>query len=297
MPEVEQPTISTPDLSVTTEADASSKGRPLIVGDQQFLTDLPDDVEPFTPDTIDATTAPLNPKDLDKLQPGAYTIYFVGEDQVEPYVPARSIVMRDGPKGLVVDSESFTPTFDGNSAGWTFPIGSEKLLQALGYEFATDESDPYIFGVPTPETLRKAAAEYGVEVEFFDEKEIRSPDYLAVIAKDKYPVSYAYFDHDIGDDHITAFLLGGGLLKDSLSRVAQDALQLDRTEQDRVTAEIDTFTGLYRLAIAVGVDNPVDSTHTGRQRVHEAGQRIGLTETEINKLLQVGVAKAEQFEK
>lgn len=116
-------------------------------------------------------------------------------------------------------------------------------MQALGYEFADDESGLYISGAPTPETLRKAAAEYGVEVVFFDEKEIRSPEYLTAISEDKYPMSYDYYDHDIGDDHITAFLLGGEQLKDNLSRVAQDALELDRTEQDRITAEIDTFQG------------------------------------------------------
>ncbi len=282
--------------NIAPETEASFLGRPLVVDNQQFLTDLPDDVEPFTPDTLDATTDPLNPKDLDKLQPGAYTIYFAGDDQVEPYVPARSIIMRNGPKGLVVDSESFAPTFDGNPAGWVFPTGSEGLLQALGYEFADDESGLYISGAPTPETLRKAAAEYGVEVVFFDEKEIRSPEYLTAISEGKYPVSYDYYDHDIGDDHITAFLLGGKLLKDSLSRVAQDALKLERTEQDRITAEIDTFTGLFRLTIATGVDAPMSSGgKSGRQWTHESGRRLGLTETEIEDMLHAGVTNAEQF--
>ena len=280
----------------TPEKDEQLNMRTLVVNGQQFLTDLPEGVELFGEDTNDATKHPLNPRDLDKLDPGAYTIYFAGEDQLEPYVPARSIVMRHGPKGLVVDSESFTPTFDGDSAGWVFRLGSERLLHALGYEFASDESDSYISGVPTPETLRKAAAEYGVEVEFFDEKEIRSPEYLATVADGKYPVSYAYFDHDIGDDHITAFLLGGGLLKGSLSRVAQDALQLDRVEQDRITAEIDNFTGLYRGAIAEGVDAPMSSDgKTGRQYVHESGKEMGLTESEIEDMLQVGLARSKDF--
>lgn len=293
-PQNNQPTDSS--LRITPpEADTPFSGRPLVVGDQQFITDLPDDVEPFTADATDATTHPLNPRDLDKLDPGAYTIYFAGEDQIEPYVPARSIIMRSGPKGLVVDSECFTPTFD-DETGLDFPVGSEKILQALGYEFADDGSDPYIFGVPTPETLRKAAAEYGVEVEFFDEKEIRSPEYLTAIAGGRYPVSYEYFDHDIGDDHITAFLLGGALLKGNLQHVAQGALRLDRAEQDRITAEIDTFTGLYRGAIAAGLDAPMSSGgKTGREWVYESGARLGFTESEVEELLQVGLTKAEQF--
>ncbi len=283
--------------NLTPEGDTSLDRRPLIIGDQHFLTDLPDGVEPFTADTTDATTNPLNPKDLDKLEPGAYTIYFAGDDQVEPYVPARSIIMRSGPKGLVVDSECFTPTFDDDSAGWTLLAGNESqgLLQSLGYEFASDESGSYISGIPTPETFRKAAAEHGIEVVFFDEKDIRSPEYLAAIAEGKYPVSYDYFDHDIGDDHITAFLLGGAPLRESLQRIAQGALQLDRAEQDRITAEIDSFTGLYRGAINVEVDRDTVGSKKYREWIHESGAKLGLTESEIEEVLASGIAKAEQF--
>ncbi len=301
----EQPTITQNDQPIDSslgiaapEADTPFSGRPLMVGQQQFLTDLPDGVEPFTADTTDATKHPLNPRNLDKLQPGEYTIYFAGDDQVEPYVPARSIVMRHGPKGLVVDSESFTPTFDGDSAGWTLLAGNESkgLLQSLGYEFASDESGLYISGVPTPETFRTAAAEHGIEVVFFEEKDIRSPEYLATIAGGKYPVSYDYFDHDIGDDHITAFLLGGTPLKESLQRVAKGALQLNRAEQDRVTAEIDNFTALYRGAINLAVDNDITGSKKYHEWVHQSGTRLGLTEAEIEEMLRVGAINAKQFE-
>ena len=38
--------------NITPEAEAPFKGRPLVVDNQHFLTDLPDDVEPFTSDAV-----------------------------------------------------------------------------------------------------------------------------------------------------------------------------------------------------------------------------------------------------
>jgi len=277
------------------EKDTTLDSRTLTVNGQQFLTDLPEGVEPFSEHAVDVTTSPLNPKDLDKLEVRAYEIYFAGDDQVEQYVPARSIIMRNGPKGLVVDSECFTPTFDAGSDGWTFIAGSEGLLHALGYELDGDESGSRISGIPTPGTLRSAAAEQGVEVEFFEEKEIRSPEYLETIGVGKYPVSYAYFDHDIGDDHITAFLLGGVPLKDSLRHVAQNAMKASREIQDQITAKIDYFTGLYRGAISLGPDVINGGGKTSRQWLHETGKEIGLTESEIDDMLQVGLTRAKEF--
>lgn len=280
----------------TPEVDVPLHGRELLVNGQRYLTDLPEGVEPFGVDAHDATTDNLNPKDLDKLLPKAYTIYFADKDQSEPYVVARSVIMRQGSKGMVVDSECFTPTFGKEDAErWTFLEGSEGLLLALGYELTSDESGSYISGIPTPETLRAAAAEQGVEVEFFEEKEIRSPEYLATIAEGKYPVSYAYFDHDIGDDHITAFVLGGVPMKAGLQRVAQRALGLDRAQQDKLTANIDAFTNLYRGVISAGVDINMTQGKTGREWVHESGKQIGLTETEVEDMLQTGIAKAQEL--
>lgn len=276
------------------ELDNPLAGRELIVNGQRYITDLPEGVELFGAETTDITTEPLNPKDLDRLLPKAYTIYFADKDQQEDYVVARSVILRQSSNGMVVDAECFAPTFGEDTSPWTFLGDSEGLLLALGYELSEDESGMYISGVPTPETLQSAAAKQGIDIEFFDGKEIHTPEYLGAIARGKYPVAYGYFDHDIGDDHITAFLLGGDSLRNCLQRVAQSALQLDRAEQDKLTADIDAFTNLYRGVISAGVDTNMAAGKTGREWVLEAGKRIGLTEVEIEDMLRAGVEKTNE---
>lgn len=70
------------------------------------------------------------------------------------------------------------------------------------------------------------------------------------------------------------------------------ALNLDRREQDRLTADIDSFTNLYRSVLSAGVDVNMTNNKTGRQWVYESGKRIDLTDAEIEATLQEGITKS-----
>lgn len=274
------------------EEEATHHLRDLVINGQVYETDLPTYVNPFNSDATDITTDMLNPRDLDLLAPGSYTISFAGEDQVKPYVVARSIIISEGPQGLVVDRETFNPAFgDDSQLGWTLLPDGIQIMQSLGYAIGEDELGCYISGIPTPQTFQRAAAKQGIEIEFFDQKEIRSPDYLLAFSQGNYPVSYAYYDHDISDDHITALVLGGEPIMRSLKRIAGEGLNRDREFQDSLTAGIDTYTMVYRAAISTGLNTIMAQDKTAQEWVHQVGQEIGLTVDEINAILAAGRTK------
>lgn len=283
----------------TTEETPQGPTHEIELGGQLYVTDLPEDIKVFGPETTDATTNLLNPRDLDKLGVGNWTFKFAGADQEAPHVVARSVITREGPKGLVIDSDSLFPSYEDGIDHWTYEGGGAEILRTLGYELSPDASGKEVVtGVPTPETLRKAAAEQGIDVEFFDEGEqIQGPKYLDAFARGKYPVSYMYYDHDISDDHFTALVLGGDSMKAGLRRVAQEALEQDEDTQHITASGIDAFTSYYKWAFAYGLDNEVKETGlTAKELVIKAGKPYcGLTEAEVEDMFEAGIAKAKEL--
>ena len=283
----------------TAEATIQGPTHEVELAGQLYATDLPEDIQVFGPETTDVTTNLINPRDLDKLGPGNWSYTFAGPDQEAPYVVARSVITREGPKGLVIDSDSLFPSYDEGIDRWTYEGGGAKILRALGYELSLDANGKEVVtGVPTPETLRKAAAEQGIDIEFFDEGEqIQGPKYLDAFARGKYPVSYMYYDHDISDDHFTALVLGGDSMKAGLQRVAQEALKQDEDTQHITASGMDAFTSYYKWAFAYGLDTLVEDTDlTARELVVRGGQQYcGLTEAEVEDMFEVGIAKAKEL--
>lgn len=271
--------------------------RELIIGGELYTTDLPAGVEIFSQDAKSATHDPLNMRDLDKLEPGNYSIWFAGEDQEAPYVVARSVIMRQGPKGLVIDRDCYAPPFDEEGKpvnNWPLGKSTSPVMLALGFEIGTDEHGRRVTSVPTPNTLYAAAAEQGVTIEFFEEEEIRTPEYLGANSRGNQPVSYAFYDHDAGDDHITARVLGGEPMTAGLQRISTEALKQNKDVQDSCTLGIDSFTGVFREALSHGLDTDW-AGWSAKEWVMSEGLLIGLTEPEIEAMLEVGISNADRL--
>jgi hypothetical protein len=178
-------------------------------------------------------------------------------------------------------------------------IEATGLLTQMGFTF--EEST--VVAIPTPRTIVERASSLGVDISLVRQGSIDSNTYLQTFAEGKYPVSVSseeYFAHDIEDDHLTAVILGGEALKESLSRVAARALATNSSEKiANATDQIDIFTSALRVVLG---DTHTVSEHSGldlvafsmRMALHSA-QKLGITKKEFDNILDAVVANGAKF--
>lgn len=276
------------------EFQSSQPVHELLTDAGRFLTNLPPTVDLFCDGIEDITTDAINPRDLDKLAVGDYSIWFADSDQVEPYVLARSINLRNGSQGPVIDTASWAPHQNQTrQIYWTHMSENPVVLKLLGYEFSDNNDDLDISAVPTPQTLKKAAAKMGVNVVFFEEYDIKSPQYLGELSQGNYSVSYANYEHDISEDHLLAFTLCGDALKLGLQAVANKALLLDRPKQNLITKKIDYFTGMLSVLLCGLHSSWAAKLSDDIQILNDVGGEIGLDQNTVDQILLAGGSKAE----
>jgi hypothetical protein len=272
--------------------------RSIELGGEVYETNLPEGVQLLEMQTNrPLRNATLRVMDLDVLTPGTYVIWREEVDKwadtSEPNVVSREVRLWDGGKGKVVDSQAF------QNKRWTVEGQTALLMESLGYEVTKDEYDVAITGVPTPETLKAAAAEQGVEVIFFPEHDyIPGQDYLGAFARGSYPVATGeegMYKHDIEDDHLTAMVLGGDTLKHALQKVAQRALEGGDVQ---MTAQlIDSFTTTLRAVIAPTNDllGAAYGEEEGRSTILAVGGDLNIPSDEVNAIVAAAQQKAQSF--
>lgn len=266
--------------------------RVIEIAGQQVETDLPPNAEdiflPFELPVYDAdgqevlvgsrsniTWRPLIPARLDKLEARTYHAKVVadplGERVDTQLFRERVIEVKDGPRGKVISEaalESFA-IYD--------EVDSPKLLELLGFIF----DDGELRYVPTPETVGKNAQELGVALLFFpDQAIINGKEFLEAHEDGKHPVSTLgaqLYGHDIGDDHLTARIIGGEPLTEALKVSARKGLQSD-SDIDDFAERVDEYTGALNTVVRVGeFDHDEDYlTENGRQMLIDIGEQIGI---------------------
>lgn len=225
---------------------------------------------------------PLLPSAVDAIPVGEYRMESYYSD--DPYYD-RVIIVSEDEEGKYVNGMELGLF---NNIG-----GSQKLMETLGYKLG--HKSGHDTQVPTPNTLQKNARKLGVEIEYFpDQGLIESNDYLRAFAKGKYPVSTGnakYYSHDTQDDHLTAVVLGGELLRDALQGVASEALA-EGMELDEYAMAIDTFTADLRGAVAP-TNN--DKHKFFAQELRFVGRGLGFEDETIDAILETAKAKGREF--
>lgn len=237
----------------------------------------------------------LLPGLLDQLGTGTYNLNPVqdqsDDDEFKPYIPAKEINVFETDNGNVVGRESFSNT------DWFLGSGMKGIMTGLGYVIEDDR----IVGIPTPETLRHAAARMGIDIEFFDAGYISGPDYLQAFSDRKYPVAIGtegFYKHDIEDDHITAMALGGDPLKESLAAVSAEALGSEDEGVISSTArDIDTFTATLRAVISPHKDllGEAYGETQGRRTFLDIAYRIGIDQETATQILATAQQNAHEL--
>lgn len=219
---------------------------------------------------------PLLPSALEELPAGSYTVQKPTSPNVRDF--DRYINVTEDPEGKRINYIA---------DGLHMNLGrNNNLMTKLGYTFERGLNGIEVGSVPLPSLLQRRAAELGVDVQFFpDQKVIDSPSYLDAFAKGAYPVSTAsaeYYTHDTQDDHLTAMVLGGEPLKTALQEAAIEALSSD-TNLDNIAGGFDQFTAYLRGTVSPTYN--MMQLPYGRNTMHVAGERIGLTPEKVDEIL------------
>jgi len=220
-------------------------------------------MEVFSPTSrLHFSTSPLNgleyefvPSELDNIAPGTYTFSAWVERSRSPSGPLelgwheQTITVRPTEHGKVLDASSFGRVIiPGSAKGRT-------LLALAGFEIEHNT----VAAVPTPHTVEAACQQQGLAVRLLPHMgEIGCGDYLQAFADGMYPVATGdeeYYFHDIGNDHMTAMVLGGQQLSDALGVAARQALQDAPECQGMIAGNIDKYTSLLRsICLEAGED-------------------------------------------
>lgn len=267
---------------------------------REVVSDLPNGINPFDDEQASSLrTTSLRPMELAKLPEGEYTVTEVldEEDNFFDELPQkRTLVVFDTEAGKAVAEESFQ--FDFNLVP-----GTSKIMRGLGYEVAEIDGHESIVAVPTPETVKHAAEQLGVSVELYPETGyINAPEYLGTFARGAYPIAggnESNYGHDIGDDHLTAMVLGGEPLRDVLQEVSQEALDSNNPElMKSVTADIDTFTGELRRIVSPGQQASLGEAYSEQKGYYtflDTANKLGLSKDQVDIILTKAIATAEKF--
>jgi len=196
---------------------------------------------------------------------------------------------------IIVSGNEFGQTVDTQADTWDFVRGTERIREALGFKI----KDGAVIGMPTPETVKAAAARQGVFVRLLaDYGTIPPEDYLKSFAAGEYPIATMTeenYRHDIEDDHLTAIVLGGGPLRIGLQEAAVKNL-LPTGDVNGCTDGIDTYTGLLRLVVSPHPQR--DSEHygtLGRQSLIVLGEEIGISADTTNEIIKTAQENALHF--
>lgn len=285
-------------------AEAVSNETTTMVNGREYRTNLPVGLDIFEVsstqlDRLDDAT--FDPTKLDAIPIGQFSVSGTEEQLDEWFKPkpvtvSRPVAVRETDKGKVIDLESF----GAEASRWRIEPGTSELMTALGYVVAKNGGGyDTIAAVPTPETVKKAAAEQGVEIEFFPEHGyIPGSKYLTAFKEGKYPASSGksvQYKHDIEDDHLTAMVLGGEPLKEALSTAATAALETnDDSTINTISQSIDTFTATLRAVIASHSQllGEAYGKESGRQTLEECGEDCGIAPEVTAQILATAQAKA-----
>lgn len=288
-------------------AEAVSDETTTMVNGREYATNLPVGLDVFEAadyglDRLEE--APLAPSKLDTIPVGRFSVSGTEEQADEfltkkPVAVSRMIVARETDKGKVIELESFgSEAYD-----WRLQPDTSELMTALGYVIARNEAGyDTIAAVPTPETVKKAAADHGVQVEFFPEHGyVPGSKYLTAFKEGKYPASSGksvQYKHDIEDDHLTAMVLGGEPLKEALSVAATAALETnDGSTIDTMSQSIDIFTATLRAVISSHSQllGEAYGKESGRRTLKECGEACGIAPEVTAQILATAQAKAHTF--
>ena len=263
--------------------------RPIVIDGREYQTNLPEGVQLIEPKGNSLKSAELIPKDFDALRPGKYIVHGGAEKGTNGEISEeiRRIEVRENESGMTILCD---PPL-GN-----IPVERDalELMQALGFDVSWGVGGRPIAGVPTPETIKAAAALLGVEIQLFPEtNSISGPDYLRAFADGKYPVStksYYYYRHDIGDNHITAMVLGGEPLKQALAEVATRVLAgtHELGNIDGTASAIDAFTAALRAVVSETELSFKEAyrSQSGRSTLIKRGEALGLTAEKTQEILE-----------
>ncbi|MDB5163977.1 MAG: hypothetical protein JWS12_595 [Candidatus Saccharibacteria bacterium] len=269
------------------------------IGGNTYQTNLPKSVHPLE-DTGSRLTQSLRPTELDKLPVGSFEIsgtepdYNDDGDKIERAV-SRNITVKESEHGKVISADSFYRVWLGAQPD------AAALMTALGYEVKSENGNTKILGVPTPDTVKRAAAKLGVDIAFFpDDDYILGRDYLQAYVDEKYPASLkkeSIYEHDITDDHLTAMVLGGAPLKEALRDVSAQALQADQVTVDKCASNIDKFTATLRAVVSIHgelLGEPY-GIEQGRRTLIETGALLGLSTETVGDILAVSQENGRKF--
>ncbi len=228
------------------DVEQSNEERRVEIAGHSYTTNLPEGTYPFYEHGGQGslTEIELSPNRLDELTEGTYIVSEtpadVSQTGTEPYT--RTIIIRQNEHGKAIDTKSFSrPDLLGMDPS------TAQYFSKLGYEF----DDTLVNGkltpsaVPTPETIKTAAKELGVDIEIFEEGLISPTDYLHTLANGKFPVSGAsesYYRHDASDTHLKVMLLGGTEIRSVLAEAASRALSAGGSTVGEATGAIDMYT-------------------------------------------------------
>jgi hypothetical protein len=273
--------------------------RPIEFGDIRYLTDLPQGLDPFqerdegswrngSPGLRDS----LRPSVLDELPVGDSHIYYdwgpeagVGQSgQTE-----RTITVIATNKGKAISYSSI----DSSDRTAHVSRDGEALMAELGYVVGEETGHKRVVAYPTPETVKAAAASFGIVIhEFPALGEIPPALFLQAYADGEYPIStgeHEYYLHDIEDGHLTALILGGEPLKRALKEAAHGALvKGDEESINKCTREIDNLTDFLESTLIDPLS--FQASYLGM------AQRLGISPISAQEILATAQANQRKFQ-
>ncbi len=280
-----------PSVDAAVAAEVPPDLRVIELGRKQYKTNVPEDIELY--DTGDIIFPPrIHIAELDKLTAGDFTltgsIQYQDREGTHTQELIDKLTIYETPQGKAVSEAPL----DGGT-GWIMAQKSAPLMEALGFVVGDKNGHvEEVKAVPTPLSLKAAAAKLGVDVIFFDKVvKINGTDYLKAYADKKYPVSFGYYQHDVEDDHVTGVVLGGEPLKLALSNFATEAL---RQSDDKAISQgallIDVFTALLRNSMVS--DSIAQDSRKGLYRV---GESMEMPREQIDGILTEAESRAKLF--
>lgn len=287
----------------TVESQTEKINREIMIGDKVYETDLPEGIDPIgSPDAqgleaeVFLQRAMLIPQALDKIPEGEFVIKDRGSNS------ERKIIATATPDGMSINIDAFY------GASINLHTGDAHILMGkLGYAIKHVVIDGFdygyrIVGVPTPETIKKAAAKLGVKIKLLtgrrgevEKGKLEYSDYLQAFAEGQYPVSVGeigYYGHDIQDDHLSSMVLGGDPLKKALREAASSALKSrDEGKMKSATANIDRFTAALRRTLNENPEEPDFQLN----EAYSSGRELGISDETIGNIMQTVRSKAKEF--
>ena len=281
--------------------------RPDIGLGDNYETNIPEEVHIFAEvDPEYSSSRPyeaINPGKLDELPGGEY--YVRGEDPTkeENFIMGVSNKVDKKFKIVVFNDGKYLP--ESEQVGKLHPERgpeSEPLLEKVGFVFSEEGTL-----IPTPITVQKKMHEVGVEVQLFDNTGLIPPvDFVRSFKDGKYPVATGeetYYAHDISDDHITGVLLGGELLRDTLSTALESKFSSDgkplvsEQELGELAEGLDRFTQTLRAVVTPSMTSAGEQfgSEMGRKTLFKYGQMLGLDNETVNHILKAAQQKAQEF--